>query len=313
MRKKILFAVFCALCFAIYAGAGEAAVFRTDRAQVNGVVIVAHGLNTAPSMMGSPEVEGTIVKALLDGGYNVVRAEFTGHSGVIEEMRSVTAADWLDDARAGVRSARAEAERVEAVTQSRCPLYLAGFSLGALVFEVLMNEEGTPAVFDKAVLFSPAVAIKGITHSVLILGSLPGAYRGGGRIIKSAGPAEYRANPGASIAAYKALFALEKQLKALSFAKNNIPTLIFIDPLDELISYNKLQKLIKKMSLTNWTLQKVSNKGARTRPARHHLIIDDRCLSKESWETVRRVMLRFLDESPPPPTKKTILDPRFGE
>ncbi|MDR1148164.1 MAG: alpha/beta hydrolase [Spirochaetaceae bacterium] len=271
-------------------------VFRTDHAQVNGIVIVAHGLNTAPSRMGSPEADGTIVKALLDGGYHVVRAAFTGHRGVIEEMRSVTTAAWLDDAHDCVLAARAEAERVEAAAQSRCPLYLVGFSLGALVFEVLMNEEKMPVVFDKAVLFSPAFAIKGITRGVLLLGAMPGAHRGDGRIVKSAGPAEYRANTGASIAAYKALFALEKQLKALSFAKNNIPTLIFIDPRDELISYNKLKKLIKKMSLRNWTLQKVSNKGSRTRLARHHLIIDDHCLSKESWETVRRAMLKFLAE-----------------
>jgi alpha-beta hydrolase superfamily lysophospholipase len=226
MKKKILFKALFIVCFAVYAGAGETVVFRTDHAQVNGIVIVAHGLNTAPSKMGSPETEGAIVKALLDGGYHVVRAAFTGHRGVIEEMRSVTAAAWLDDARACILTARAEAERVEAAAQSRCPLYLAGFSLGALVFEVLMNE--IPAVFDKVVLFSPAFAIKNITHGVLLLGVMPGTHRGDGRIVKSAGPAEYRANAGASIAAYKALFALEKQLKALYFAKNNIPTLIFI-------------------------------------------------------------------------------------
>jgi alpha-beta hydrolase superfamily lysophospholipase len=293
-KKKILFEALFMVCFAIYAGTGETEVFRTDHAQVNGIVIVAHGLNTAPSRMGSSEVGETIVKALLDGGYHVVRAAFTGHRGVIEEMRSVTTAAWLDDARACVLAARTESERVEAAAQSRCPLYLVGFSLGALVFEVLINEENIPAVFDKAVLFSPAFAIKGITHGVLLLGAVPGTHRGDGRIVKSAGPAEYRANEGASIAAYKALFALEKQLKALYFAKNNIPTLIFIDPRDELISYNKLEKLIKKMSLTNWTLQKVSNKGASTRPARHHLIIDGHCLSKESWATVRCAMLKFL-------------------
>jgi hypothetical protein len=286
-KKRKILGVFLGFFALAGAGwAGEAAVFRTSRIPVNGVVIAAHGLNIKPSKMGGPADEGTIVKALLDSGYHVVRAGFTGHSGEADSMAAVTEQAWLDDARVCVSAARAEAERVEAVTQSRCRLYLAGFSLGALVFEVLMNEG---AVFDKAVLFSPAVAIKSLAHGVLLLDTA-----GDGRIVPSRSPVEYRAGAGASIAAYKALFALEKRLESFSFAKNNIPTLVFIEPLDELVSYGKLKRLVTKYGLTNWKLQKVSNRGGRVRPAYHHLIIDDVCLGKESWVAVRRDMLDFL-------------------
>jgi alpha-beta hydrolase superfamily lysophospholipase len=278
--------LFCFLTLAYAGRAEEAAVFRTSRVPVNGVVIAAHGLNVKPSKMGGPEDAGTIVKALLDGGYHVVRAVFTGHSGEADAMAAVTEQAWLDDARACVSAARAEAGRVEALTRSRCRLYLAGFSLGALVFEVLMNE---CAVFDKAVLFSPAVAIKRLTRGILLLDTAED-----GKIIASRSPAEYRAGAGASIAAYKALFALEARLESLSFAKNNIPTLVFIDPLDELVSFGKLKRLVTKYGLTGWRLRKVSNKDGRIRPAYHHLIIDAVCLGEESWAAVRRDMLDFL-------------------
>jgi alpha-beta hydrolase superfamily lysophospholipase len=283
-KIKILCVLFCFFALAGAVRGEEAAVFRTGRVPVNGVVIVAHGLNVKPSKMGGPEDAGTIVEALLDGGYHVVRAVFTGHSG--GAMAAVTGQAWLEDARACVSVARAEAGRVEALTGSRCRLYLAGFSLGALVFEVLMNED---AVFDKAVLFSPAVAIKSLAHGILLLDTA-----GDGQIITSRSPAEYRAGPGASIAAYKALFALEARLESFSFAKNNIPTLVFIDPLDELVSFGKLKRLVTKHGLTGWRLRKVSNRNGSIRPAYHHLIIDEVCLGKENWAAVRRDMLDFL-------------------
>jgi alpha-beta hydrolase superfamily lysophospholipase len=285
-KRKILLALFCFLMLAYAGWAEEATVFRTSSVPVNGVVIAAHGLNVKPSKMGGPTDEDTIVKALLDGGYHVVRAVFTGHSGDTDAMAAVTEYAWLDDARACVSVARAEAGRVEALTRSRCRLYLAGFSLGALVFEVLMNED---AAFDKAVLFSPAVAIKDLAHGILLLDTA-----GDGKIIASRSPAEYRAGAGASIAAYKALFALEARLESLSFAKNNIPTLVFIDPLDELVSFGKLKRLVTKYGLTGWRLRKVSNKDGNIRPAYHHLVIDAVCLGKESWAAVRRDMLDFL-------------------
>lgn len=271
--------------------AGEMDIFRTVKIPVKGIVAAVHGLNVAPSKMGDAKSEGTIVKALLDDGYTVVRVTLTGHTGTVDTMKSVTAAAWLNDAYTCYLAARAEAERVEKLTSIRCPVYLAGFSLGALVFEVLMNEKTeTPVCFDKAALFAPAIAVKDFAHGVTLLA----AAEGGRTIVKSMSPAEYRAQGGASISAYKALFSLEKRLKTQFFANNNIPTLVFISPNDEFISRNGLKKLIKKFSLTNWTLKNVSNAGAIIRPVYKHLIIDDKCLGKEMWEDVRRAMLDFL-------------------
>jgi esterase/lipase len=291
---KCLSALLFTLSTAVWAG--DFTLFRTARVPVNGVVVVAHGLNVAPSKMGYPDDKGSIVNALLEGGYHVVLTALTGHTGSIEAMKSVTAEAWLSDARLCFLAACAEAAKVEAVNLSHCPVYLVGFSLGALVFEVLMNDivpigSARSVVFDKAVLFSPAVALKFFARFVLALGISP---EGNGRIVASGSPVEYRAQAGASIAAYKALFLLEDRLVSSSFAKNNIPTLVFIDPMDELVSYVKLKKLIKKFDLTEWGLEVISNKGASIRPAYHHLIIDDACMNKETWLFVCRVMLDFL-------------------
>jgi alpha-beta hydrolase superfamily lysophospholipase len=274
--------------------AGEIQVFRTEELPVKGVVIAVHGLNVKPEKMGDVESEGSVIRALLDGGYNVVRAALTGHSGPQETMKSVTEEAWLADAYSCYLAARAEADRLATLSFAPgVPLYLAGFSLGALLFEVLMNEEREPPVrFDRAVLFSPAIAIKAAARVVLLLETAREGDRG---IVKSVSPVDYRAGDGASIAAYKALFALEKRLNSQSFAKNNVPTLVFVSPRDELIAQGRLKRLLKKFALTNWTLKTVSNKGARIRPVYNHLIIDEDCLGKENWEALRRAMLDFLE------------------
>jgi esterase/lipase len=40
--------------------------------------------------MGTPSSEGTLVKLLLDSGYNVYRVTLKGHNGSIEDMKNVT-------------------------------------------------------------------------------------------------------------------------------------------------------------------------------------------------------------------------------
>jgi alpha-beta hydrolase superfamily lysophospholipase len=159
-----------------------------------GLVVVAHGLNVKPSKMGTPSAEGTLVKLLLDSGYNVYRVTLKGHYGPIEEMQSVTRADWIENAYVQYCQAKIIADN------DSLPLYLLGFSLGALVYEVFMNEETViPVRFEKIILFSPAVAIRPSAKTVLWLKP----FTNDGSIIRSASPEEYRAQTGTSIAAYR--------------------------------------------------------------------------------------------------------------
>jgi hypothetical protein len=176
--------------------------------------------------------------------------------------------------------------------KQQLPLYLCAFSLGALVFEDLMNEEtATPVRFEKAILFAPAIAIK--TRTRLLLALYP--FMKDSTIINSMSAAEYRAQRGASLAAYKAVFELEKRIKIRNFANNNRATLVFIDGDDEFISMGGIQKHINKCNLSRWNIFQVSNAGARIHPPYHHLIIDNRCVSAETWQAITNNIRTFLE------------------
>jgi esterase/lipase len=251
-----------------------------------GIVIVAHGLNVKPSKMGAPLAEGTLVKLLLDSGYHVYRVTLKGHGGPLEDMQDVTRSDWIYDAYSQYCQAKTIAE------SERLPLYLLGFSLGALVYEVLMNEEmEIPVRFEKAILFSPAVAIKPGAKTVLWLQP----FTNDRSIIKSVSPEEYRAQTGASMAAYKIVFDMEESLCFASFRNCNSNTIIFIDKNDEMVSARILRERIHQYGLTNWRIYEVTNAGAAIRPRYHHLLIDNRCVSASTWQYISGTIVDFLD------------------
>jgi esterase/lipase len=260
--------------------------WETTVANPRGVVIVVHGLNIKPSKMGAPAAEGTLVKLLLDSGCHVYRVTLKGHNGPLEDMQSITWSDWIHDAYSQYCQAKTMAGN------ERLPLYLLGFSLGALVYEVLMNEEtAVPVQFEKVILFSPAVAIKPVAKTVLRLQ----LFANDRSIIRSFGPKEYRAQTGASIAAYKTVFGMEESLCASSFKNCNVNTIIFIDKDDEMVSIRILRERINQYGLGNWRIYEVTNDGAVTRPRYHHLLIDNKCVSASTWQYISGTIVNFLD------------------
>jgi esterase/lipase len=260
--------------------------WETHDKKPKGVVIVTHGLNVKPSKMGAPAAEGTLVKFLLDSGYNVYRVTLSGHAGSITTMQNVTESDWLADAYSQYCEAKIIAE------QDNLSLYLLGFSLGALVFEDLMNREtAIPVQFRKAVLFSPAVAIKPGAKAILMLQP----FTNDTSIINSVSPEEYRAQRGASMGAYKIIFKMEEALCDVAFLNNNIDTVIFIDKKDEMLSLRVLQNRIKRYKLTNWNVLEISNDGAVIKPPYHHLLIDTRCVSDSTWRYITGAITNFLE------------------
>jgi esterase/lipase len=260
--------------------------WKTAVLNPRGIVIIIHGLNVKPSKMGSPQAEGTLVKLFLDSGYHVYRVTLKGHGGPIEDMQNVTRADWVHDAYSQYCHAKTIAE------SEQLPLYLLGFSLGALVYEVLMNEEtAIPVQFEKVILFSPAIAIKSTAKTVLWLQP----FTNDQSIIKSVSPEEYRAQSGTSIAAYKTVFNMEEALCADSFRNCNVNTIIFIDKNDELVSIKTLRERIIFFNLTNWKIYEVTNTGAVIRPPYHHLLIDNKCVSVSTWQYISDTILNFFN------------------
>jgi esterase/lipase len=260
--------------------------WETAALNPRGIVIVVHGLNVKPSKMGTPSAEGTLVKLLLDSGYHVYRVTLTGHGGSVEDMKNVTQSDWIHDAYFHYCYAKTIAEN------EQLPLYLLGFSLGALVYEVLMNEKTEiPVQFEKTTLFSPAIAIKSTAKTILWLQP----FTSDRSIIRSVSPKEYQAQMGASMAAYKAVFNMEELLCSAYFRDCNVNTIIFIDKNDEFIALKTLYKRIDQYNLTNWRICEVTNVGAVIQPQYHHLLIDNKCVSGPTWQYISETILNFLN------------------
>jgi hypothetical protein len=203
-------------------------------------------------------------------------------------MKTATVSQWVADAYMQYCFA------FNVAAAESLPLHLAAFSMGALLYETLMNEEtGTPVRFEKAVLFSPGVAIKGAVKTLLLLDPMLKDTS----IIKSRSPAVYRAQKGASLGAYKTLFNLEEQFDNSVSVFNNIDTLVFIDSADELISLNELERKIKQFDLSRWRIHNVSIRGSKLTPGYHHLIIDSVCVSEDMWRIMSEALAEHLSAS----------------
>jgi esterase/lipase len=265
-------------------------VYETQAQDIKGIFVVVSGLNVKASAMGSAAEKGTLVNFFTEAGYDAVVVSLSGQSENIEAMKNAGADIWLNEAYNAYCKAKILSQTRSGKTGEELPVYLAAFSLGALVFEVLINSKTeVPVVFEKSVFFAPAVAMRRITHAVFILD----IFVKDDFVIKSKSPPYYRANYGTSMAAYKALFELEKKLLKTKFALSNSNTLIFIDPKDELISSAELKKQIKKFGLTNWELVKID---AKTKSAYkfHHLIIDEQRVGQKTWEQITLHIKNFL-------------------
>jgi len=261
-------------------------IFLTTVFPARGVILLVHGLNTNPEKMGDDKSDGTLAKYFLDAGYHVYRVTLPGHSGDITEMQNVKAQDWLNSALSQYH------EAANIAINNNIPIYLAAFSLGSLVYLNLLHNDNN-VVFEKMVFLAPAIATKKITRVGISAASV---FCSGRSIISSRAPAEYRAQRGVSVSAYKALFELESNLHANEFANCNINTLIFIDPNDELINISGLGNIITNYNLSNWNIETISNTGAVINPNYHHLIIDNKSLSPDTWNALCVKILQFLTE-----------------
>lgn len=280
----ILLLQICALGTASAGGNCSTAVSGLDPREVTqwfyaaekkeAVTLVVHGLNVKPSKMNA------IVSDLQGMNFDVLRVSLAGHRGSLAEFKQVTRRRWLDDFYKAYRSASERAK------QLGVPLHLVAFSLGAAVAEDLMNLNlPTPVVFDRVVLFAPALTVHWYTNSIRLLRVL-----GQSAVIPSMNLPDYRANEGTSMAAYTALFDSIHKLRQSGYKRSNVPTLVFLDPGDELVSYRGTTALKQSFGLDRWEIIPITNKGSRLPKTYHHLIIDSDVVGSEQWRSMQRMI-----------------------
>lgn len=254
---------------------------------LSGVALVIHGLNLKPSTMIA------INATLMTAGIAVLQLSLQGHGhshdGIsntsakrqrMQLFKSVSHATWYGQALHAYHYAKKRSKK-EGV-----PLFLVAYSFGGLLGTDLFASE--PSVqFDKMVLFSPAFNVT-FGYGLKWLFIFPRL------VIPSFAPRDYRANWGTPIAAYRALFKTIDHFKTHLKEKVNIPTLIFIDPDDELVSYCHLKNLVRSEKLTQWRILPVAKSPSNQLTSPHHLIIDPASLGVQAWSKVEEKMTKHL-------------------
>ncbi len=245
------------------------------------VALVIHGLNVNPLRMDPLSHE------LNNWGAATLRCTLSGHSNSLPagkarlaSLRQVTYELWREEAATAYHVAAQQAER------RSVPLVLVAFSLGALI-GCAAALHSTNIRFAKLVLFAPALRIRRRSRILRLLSCWPQL------VVPSLSPAAYRANRGTPIAAYNALFAAQRDFEQLVGPRLNVPTLVFADPGDEMVSYRGLHQLIAEYGLAQWQLQPVKKSpDANTRY--HHLLIDRESVGDAAWRQMTAQMRSHL-------------------
>ena len=270
---------------------------RKNNAKLSGVALVIHGLNCRPHKMES------IVTRMNDFGIDCLNLSLRGHGENYSDLKDTESADARMEAFKSVtyplwKSEAYQAyQRVERISKLHAiPLFFVGFSMGGLLGVDLLSSNPN-VTFDKMVLFAPAIKMHKRNRMLKILSPFPRI------VIPSMAHKSYLTNDGTSIAAYNALFEMYAHLENNLNTKINIPTVVFIDKQDELISFSGLHNMIQDRNLNQWNIHPVEKDKTATKIKMHHLIIDEASVGKNMWQEIVDVTItHFLGPQATGPT-----------
>jgi pimeloyl-ACP methyl ester carboxylesterase len=235
-----------------------------------------------------------VITALNDGGIDALRLSLRGHGANfrqregmdavqsrLEDFKGVSHSLWFRETLMGFQAARQSAHA------NRVPLFLAGFSYGALIGLDLLAARPDVA-FDRALLFAPALSLRGWDYAIRLFAPFPRM------IIPTLAPAQYLANPGTPMAAYNALFETLDHFESHIGPRLNLPTLVVMDPGDELVSLDGIQHLAKAHDLGQWRFHPVQKQGSLLNRTLRHIVIDEMSVGREAWAEIRIAMAAHL-------------------
>lgn len=252
------------------------------------VAVVVHGLNLNPDKMN----DISHVLQRFDG--EVLQVALPGHRLIASDEASEPYVSWLGHLRASLCLAKSRA------TQMGVPLFFVGFSLGGALYEDLLAQKTDDSYkVDAAVLFAPAISLPLYAHLLRLLFIFGDDFS-----IPSWTPSSYRLYTGIKVKHYRSLFRLIDQLDFNANQELNLPTLVFIDPNDEMVSLSGIKRFIRQHQLSSWKIDEVSNQESLLENKFHHLIIGPESLGIRTWIEVRRKMMTHLYQAvgwePPP-------------
>ena len=224
-----------------------------------------------------------LIRWLNSQGSDAWLVSLYGHREGATDLKNITSRVWQEEMQAGYEVARKEAN------MHNVPLYFLGYSLGALLGQSMLVLPMESAPFDKQVLLAPAIALRRRASLLQLF-----FFLGKPAALPSYTPAAYRFNPSLPLQAYRVLFGEEAKLQKAEVGKLNIPTLVLLNPKDELISPKKLLQLIDRFALTKYRVVFLDATLNGRQVWYHHLILDEQTMGNENWAMATAEMKAFL-------------------
>jgi len=250
-------------------------LFESTHTPTRGAFIVIHGLNQEPSTMEPISLH------LASLGFHTYRVTLRGH-------REAGAAPF--DAAAW------EADLVEAYREMRVrypdlPIHFLGYSLGGLL-AARVTDHYPEVQPTRIILIAPALSLRLLVQTSFALTLLPPLTS----TIPNIAPRYYRRFARTPLFWYQntlSLYSLTRTIATNSRLRNT-PTLVFANPVDELVSYSGLVNWIGDNELTpSWrTITVRPQPKDPFTPA--HLMIDQRSLGALKWKEFQRHLADFM-------------------
>jgi esterase/lipase len=297
VRILLLFLAFMLGVSQVLITRGMASVATRD------IVIVVHGLNLNPKKMQP------LIQELSQQGLEVLPVVLPEHQP--EFQADIQAESESGDPLAGesqhltLTSAMQALEKVYEQAQQKVSgtsyrIYFLGYSLGGLLGAYFQCRHDNQA-FDRMILLAPALKTKVFTGILKPIARLSHQYHWQYSIPSFSLP-DYRARKGTSIQAYQTLFELidgyeqcSQLMKHLNLSdeKKEKSTLIFIDPQDELVSYEGIVDLAQEHP--SWSVQKLLiHSDEISHRLIHHLVIDEASVGKTEWNRMKKILQAFI-------------------
>ena len=261
---------------------------RKDNTELKGVALVIHGLNGRPGKMEP------IITQMAKAGIDCLNLSLRGHGTNYSDLKDAES----DKARmAAFKSVsyplwKSEAYDAYQLVKKKCnlygaPMFFVGFSMGGLLGVDLFTSNSNVR-FNKMVLFAPAIKMRQRNYFLKIFSFFPKL------VIPSMAHRSYLANSGTPMAAYNALFDMYQHFENHPDPKINVPTVVFIDKHDELISFSGLQNMVRDQKLDRWEIHSVEKDKTATKVKMHHLIIDEASVGEKTWQKIVDITIAHL-------------------
>lgn len=251
-----------------------------------GLVLIAHGLNLKPSKMQAladtlcNERTGLECRSLVLPGH----AE-KGHE---EYAHEPPPADTLAAWKAAILE---QVEQAHTAAGER-PLYFLGFSVGALAGAWAAQQaqlQSQAPLFDRMILIAPPIETRWVAR---LMTWIPGPDTLG---IPSLNHEGYRVGSTTPLGHYRALYALQDEFReGQQAALGMIPTLMLVNPKDEMISLPRLQRRLTRSGWDHWRLEEVGPIEPGLKPVYQHLTIDEPSMGPGAWLRMQRQILEFM-------------------